>query len=41
MKARYTPMTTEKYAEMLELLQNGGDYVSEKELAAVLAWAGK
>ena len=26
---------------MLELLQKGGDYVSEKELAAVLAWAGK
>ena len=26
---------------MLELLQSGGDYVSEKELAAVLAWAGK
>ena len=26
---------------MLELLQKGGDYVSEKGLAAVLAWAGK
>ncbi len=26
---------------MLELLQKGGDYVSEKELSAVLAWAGK
>ena len=26
---------------MLALLQKGGDYVSEKELAAVLAWAGK
>ena len=26
---------------MLELLQKGGDYVSEKEPAAVLAWAGK
>ena len=27
--------------KMLALLQKGGDYVSEKELAAVLAWAGK
>lgn len=26
---------------MLHLLQQGGDYVSEKELAAVLAWAKK
>ena len=26
---------------MLALLQKGGDYVSEKELSAVLAWAGK
>ena len=28
-------------ARMAELLQAGGDFVSEKELAAVLAWAGK
>ena len=27
--------------KMLALLQKGGDYVSEKELTAVLAWAGK
>ena len=26
-------------ARMAELLQSGGDFVSEKELAAVLAWA--
>ena len=25
--------------KMLALLQKGGDYVSEKELAAVLTWA--
>ena len=28
-------------ARMAELLQSGGDFVSERELAAVLAWAGK
>ena len=28
-------------ARMAELLQSGGDFVSEKELAAVLAWAAK
>ena len=28
-------------ARMTELLQKGGDYVSEKELTAVLAWAEK
>jgi len=28
-------------ARMAELLRSGGDFVSEKELAAVLAWAGK
>ena len=28
-------------ARMAELLQSGGDFVSEKELAAVLAWAQK
>ena len=27
--------------KMLDLLLKGGDYVSEKELAAVLKWAGK
>lgn len=27
--------------KMLALLQKGGNYVSEKELTAVLAWAGK
>ena len=27
--------------KMLTLLLNGGDYVHERELAAVLAWAGK
>ena len=28
-------------ARMAELLQSGGDFVHEKELAAVLAWAGQ
>lgn len=28
-------------ARMAELLQSGGDFVSEKELAAVLAWAAE
>jgi len=33
--------TTPGEARMAELLQSGGDFVSEKELAAVLAWAAK
>ena len=32
---------TPREDRMLALLQKGGDYVSEKELSAVLAWAGK
>ena len=37
MAAKKNPTPGE--ARMTELLQSGGDFVSEKELAAVLAWA--
>lgn len=39
MAAKKNPTPDE--ARMTELLQSDGDFVSEKELAAVLAWAGQ